>query len=57
LEIDFRSPAKPGHFFCVLANVIKRDGRKTWVQGRLVMLCDGMVAIAQAIGLFIESTT
>ncbi|EYE95025.1 PaaI family thioesterase [Aspergillus ruber CBS 135680] len=61
LNVDFRKPALPGRLYVLEAGTMKVEGRKAWVEGRLVCLPDvgngeegDGVMVAEARALFVE---
>ncbi|KAL5342760.1 HotDog domain-containing protein [Aspergillus crustosus] len=66
LNVDFRKPALPGRVYVLRARTVKVEGRKAWVEGRMVMLGDGEgsamggeeedggVVVAEGRALFVE---
>lgn len=63
LNVDFRKPALPGRLYVLEAGTVRVEGRKAWVEGRLVCLPDlengngsgeEGVMVAEARALFVE---
>lgn len=61
LNVDFRKPALPGRLYVLEAGTVKVEGRKAWVEGRLVCLPDVEngeegegIMVAEARALFVE---
>lgn len=57
LEINYRKPAQANSYFVLLANTVKVEGRKAWVEGRIETLPrdgEAPVTIAEASALFVS---
>ncbi|BCR92780.1 PaaI family thioesterase [Aspergillus chevalieri] len=61
LNVDFRKPALPGRLYVLEAGTVRVEGRKAWVEGRLVCLPEigngeegEGVMVAEARALFVE---
>lgn len=56
LTVDFRKPVKAGSYVVIKAEVVKTEGRKVWVKGRIEELGDGKEGdvLVEAEALFIE---
>ena len=57
LTVDFRKPVKAGSYVVIKAEVVKTEGRKVWVKGRIEGLGDGKKegdVLVEAEALFIE---
>lgn len=57
LTVDFRKPVKAGTYIVIKAEVVKTEGRKAWVKGRIEGLGDGKKegdVLVEAEALFIE---
>ncbi|OJJ86137.1 PaaI family thioesterase [Aspergillus glaucus CBS 516.65] len=61
LNVDFRKPALPGRLYVLEAGTVRVEGRKAWVEGKLVCLPDvgngeegEGVMVAEARALFVE---
>lgn len=57
LTVDFRKPVKAGSYILIKAEVVKTEGRKAWVKGRIEGLEDGKKegdVLVEAEALFIE---
>lgn len=57
LNIDYRSPAFAENYFALVAETVKVEGRKAWVEGRIETLPkngEEPVILAEAKALFIE---
>ncbi|KAL3471528.1 HotDog domain-containing protein [Aspergillus californicus] len=58
LNVDFRKPALPGRVYVLRAETVKVEGRKAWVEGKLMMMPlaeEGeAVMVAEARALFVE---
>ncbi len=57
LTVNYRAPTPAGGFVVLKAEVLKVEGRKVWVQGRIETLGDGIEPgklLADAEGLFVE---
>lgn len=57
LNINYRAPCMAGQYIILRGEVVKAEGRKAWVEGRIETLPEGgekPVVLAEATGLFIE---
>lgn len=57
LTVNYRSPAPAGGFVVLKAEVVKVEGRKAWVEGRMEVLGDGVEPgklLVEGEGLFVE---
>ncbi len=60
LNVDFRKPALPERVYVLRAETVKVEGRKAWVEGKMMMMPAGSggeeeaVLVAEARALFIE---
>lgn len=57
LNINYRAPCMAGKYIVLRGEVVKSEGRKAWVEGRIETLPEGgekPVVLAEATGLFIE---
>lgn len=57
LSINYRAPCMAGQYIVLRGEVVKAEGRKAWVEGRIETLPEGdeqPVVLAEATGLFIQ---
>lgn len=57
LTVNYRAPSPAGSFVVLKAEVVKTEGRKVWVKGRIELLGDGIEpgkVLADGESLFIE---
>lgn len=57
LTVNYRAPSPAGSFVVLKAEVVKVEGRKVWVKGRIELLGDGMEPgklLVEGEALFIE---
>lgn len=57
LTVNYRAPSPAGSFVVLKAEVVKAEGRKAWVKGRIELLGDGIEPgklLADGESLFIE---
>lgn len=57
LNINYRAPCMAGQYIVLRGEVVKAEGRKAWVEGRIETLPEGdekPVVLADATGLFIQ---
>ena len=57
LTVNYRAPTPAGSFVVLRAEIVKAEGRKVWVKGRIELLGDGIESgrlLVEGDSLFVE---
>lgn len=57
LNVNYKAPCKAGQYIVLRSQLVKAEGRKAWVEGRIETLPDGAekpIVLADATALYIE---